>query len=54
MHRKDSYITVIGGGVNKNSIDGILQEAQLLLRDRATFVSFENVIMLSSDTVYSS
>ena len=25
------------------------QEAQLLLRDRATFVSFENVVILSSE-----
>jgi len=31
-----------------------VQEAQLLLRDRATFVSFENVVILSSDTVYPS
>ena len=30
------------------------QEAQLLLGDRATLVSFENVIILSSDTVYPS
>ena len=27
----------------------VLQEAQLLLRDRATFVSFKNVVILSSE-----
>jgi len=40
------------GAINAD-LDGtnVKQEAQLLLRDRATFVSFENVVMLSSDTV---
>jgi len=32
----------------------IKQEAQLLLRDHATFVSFEYVGMLSADRVYPS
>jgi len=29
--------------------DTYLQEAQLLLRDRATFMSFENVVILSTE-----
>ena len=40
--------------VQSNRLDQAKQEAQLMLRDRATFVSFENAVMLSLDTAYPS
>ena len=41
-------------GKHKDMLSYIKREAQLLLRDSATFVSFEYVGMLSADTVYPS